>query len=172
MTTRRQIAPAILAILCLLPTPSAFGQTAGTLLPPDHPEVYHSFFFFMESFSQKLDEIAQRTPERKTQVMASAARYLKVDEKELPQLFATCRSVAAQLRQIGDDARQFARSESANNEFPRTGSSQDFATRRHATIQAGSDEMKRVLSPGSWTGLHAHINGDYRRSIRQLNAPQ
>jgi hypothetical protein len=38
--------------------------------------------------------------------MQSAARYLKVDVSELPKVVATCRILAATLRQMEGQARQ------------------------------------------------------------------
>jgi hypothetical protein len=104
----------ICVALCLSFAVRGFGQQA-VLLPVDHPEVYSSFFFFVEDFSAWLDARAVKTPANKTKLMESAARYLKVDVSELPKVTARCRSVAATLRQTSSDRQKYWEGETQNN---------------------------------------------------------
>ena len=162
-----QIAPAILAILSLLVVPSVVGQTKGALPPLDHPEVYHSFFFFMEDFGKWLDNRAQQDPANKAKLMESAARYLKVDVSELPKVVGACQSVASKLRQIDIEAHQYWIGESVNRRTPDSGKLSSFAVQRQTAIDDGTDQLKQVLSSAGWNGLRSHINGEHRASIQR-----
>jgi hypothetical protein len=85
---------AVLAVCFVLAAGVALGQKESPL-PADHPEIYYSFFFFMENFSQWLDARAQEAPARKVKLMESAARYLKVDVSEIPKIAAECQAATA-----------------------------------------------------------------------------
>jgi hypothetical protein len=153
-------------VLCMLVPMSGFGQREAAALPSDDPEVYHSFFFFMENFGQWLDARALQVPAKRANLMASAARYLKVDVSELPKLVAHCRSVSATLRQIDAEALQYWTAQPGEGKAPDNAILRQFAARRQDAIQAGTQQLAQVLSPASWSGVHTHINGAHRSSIQ------
>jgi len=138
------------------------GQQRAPDLPPDHQELYYSFFMFTASFGQWLDLEVQKAPERKSELMQSAARYLKVDVKELPRLIDECKAAAAALQKIENDAHQRWNDES-NRATGHDPSAHDaFIVSRQAAIQAATAELKQALSEASWNGLSSHINGEHR----------
>ena len=147
-----------------------FGAEPQARLQKDHPELYSSFFFFVEDFSKWLDARVTQIPANKTKLMQSAARYLKVDPSELPKLTAFCRSVAATLRQIGGDGQKYWDGEQKLQHSPDAEKMRQFSVKRQAAIQAGIDQLKNQLSKASWDGVYAHINGKHRASIRLLPA--
>lgn len=155
--------------LYLSPTGAGFAQP-GKQLAVDDPELYSSFFFFMEDFSGWLDSRGAANPAAKTKLMQSAARYLKVNVNELPNVTASCRSAAANLRQISVDARGYQDGEAKNGRAPDVAMMAQFEAKRQAAIQSGTAQLKQTLSAASWNGLHSHINGEHRAS-QQMLAP-
>jgi len=156
-------------LLGFLSTAGAFGQQK-TLLPVDHPELYASYFFFMEEFGKSLDARgATISPANKTKLMQSAARYLKVDATEVDKLTVTCQTVTARLRQIGVEDAQYREGESKNHRAPEKKIIQKFEAERQAAIQDGIKQMKQVLSAKGWSGLQAHINGEHRAGVEVVD---
>lgn len=152
------------AILFLAAASTMPGQQA-TVLPADHPEVYYSYFFFMENFGNWLDATAAQTPGEQAKLMASAARYLKIDVSELPKLIATCRLVTASLRQVASDNRQMSATASAGGQARNVPISQALAAKREAAIMEGVAQLQRALSAASWNAVQAHMNGAHRAAI-------
>jgi len=149
-------------------TTHAFSQKKATL-PPDHPEVYYSYFFFIEGFGDWLDAQAGQGPAKKSQVMASAARYLKIDVNELPRLIATCRLVTAKLRQLDGDSRRESAAATANGQGHDPWAAQARAAKRQAAIENGVAQLQQALSATSWSAVYGHINGAHRASIASGN---
>ncbi|HEY3840607.1 MAG TPA: hypothetical protein VGL72_28740 [Bryobacteraceae bacterium] len=141
-----------------------FGQNKGGL-PRDHPELYYSYFLFIEGFGNWLDSQGAQAPGSQAKLMASAARYLKIDVRELPTLIATCRSVSANLRQIGEDSRRALADEAAAGKGRDLLALQVRADRRRAAIQDGISQLQQALSAAGWNAVHAHINGAHRASV-------
>jgi hypothetical protein len=158
-------APALASIIPLVFLAAQAQAQAPATLPPDHPDVYYSFFFFMEDFGKWLDLRATQAPERREALFASAARYLKVDAKELPALTSACQSVASSLRQINRDAHQYRTRIIAAGGKPDPAVTESYEASRQAAIQTGTLEIRSALSPASWSGLHSHINGTHRALI-------
>lgn len=172
MTTQKTGRPhrsttASLVLLTMIAT-HAVGQKQPPL-PTDDPELYYSFFFFMEDFGEWLDMRAVQASDRQAALTASAARYLKVDVDDLPALISSCQSTAADLRIISNDARQYWVSESAKGRHPDPASLRSFEAKRQTAIQDGIDRLQRTLSKSSWTGIHSHINGTHRAMMRRSN---
>lgn len=140
----------------------------GPDLPADHPEVYYSFFFFIEGFGRWLDARAIQAPDKQDALVASAARYLKVDIKELPKLISACELVVADLRKINDEAHLYRAGEIANGRTPNAGTVQSFEERRQLGIRDGISRLQNILSEASWKGVHAHINGTHRAMLHQI----
>jgi hypothetical protein len=157
--------PVMLAFLGLFAVPSP-GQTKRKL-PPDDPELYSGFFFFVENFAGWLDARQAAIPASKARLTQSAAaHYLNVDMNELAKVTARCRAVAANLRQIGLEAQQYWQGEVKNHRSPDAATVRQFAARRQAAIQAGINQLKQELSSGSWKGLQTHINNEHRTGLQ------
>jgi hypothetical protein len=155
-------------VLFLSATVSAQNQKKPDL-PADHPDVYYSFFFFMDDFGNWLNLRATQQPAKQAALLASAARYLQVDVKELPKLISTCQSVTADLRQVSNDAHQYSTNASVQGKAPEPGVLQSYEAKRQATIQNGISQVQQALTPISWNGVHSHINGTHRASIHVGN---
>lgn len=157
---------AVLAVLCLFPAVGRGQKEPG--LPPNHPELYYSFILFMEDFGRWLDTRSQQlSPQKRTELMASAARYLKVDASDIPKIVATCQSFATRLGQIEQAARQYWLEEKKQGRTPDAAVLKEHSGRREAAIHAGSAQLRAVLSQTSWDGVQRHVNGQLRLSVKR-----
>jgi hypothetical protein len=121
----------------------------------------------MEDFGGWLDTRAQQLPASRNQLMASAARYLKIDVNELPRVLAACRVSAAALRQIESDAHQNWLEQSKDGKLPDVAIVQGFVAKRQAAIRSGADQLRAALSVNGWSGLQGYINGEHRSSVHK-----
>jgi hypothetical protein len=143
----------------------AYGQRNPP--PPDDPEVHYSFFVFMDGFGQWLEARAQENPARRTRLMESASRYLKITPADLPKVIAACRASAVELKAIEAQSKEYWQSEVQKKKIPDNAKARQFEAMRQAAIQAGRTRLQQALPPGSWTGLQAHINGSHRLGIQR-----
>lgn len=156
---------AFLAVSWLMLIPTMFGQKGPP--PQDDPEVHYSFFVFMDGFGQWLDGRVQANPARKTKLMESASRYLKITPAELPKVIDACRSAVTELKAIEAQSQAYWRGEVQKGKAPDNARAQQFAAMRQAAIQTGRVRLQQALSPASWSGLHVHINGEHRLGIQR-----
>lgn len=150
----------LLSILC----PDLKGQAAKRF-PADDPELYSSFCFFMDSFSTWLDTRAAAKPAGRTQLMQSAAKYIKVDANELTKVVTICRTVTANHLQLSTELKQYMDQRQVNKAKPDAVALSQFEARRQAAIQHAVAQLQSSLSQSSWNGLRTHINGTHRQSI-------
>ena len=166
MVTKDRWAKPCKLLICLLLTSEMWAEKKAP--PMDDPEVHYSFFFFMDGFGQWLDARIQADPSRKTKLMESAGRYLKIDPAELPGAITLCRTAVAELKAIQAQAEAYWRGETKNGNNPDKGHSQQFEAMRQTSIQAGRVRLQQSLSVSSWTGLQSHINGEHRLKIQSF----
>ncbi len=165
-TGKGSVKTAALAVVsCLMLTPVIIGQKGPP--PEDDPEVNYSFFVFMDGFGQWLDGRVQANPARKAKLMESAARYLKISPAELPKVIDACRSTIVELKNIEAQSQAYWRGEVQNGRAPESVRARQFVAMRQATIQVGRVRLQQALSPASWSGLQAHINGEHRLGIQR-----
>jgi hypothetical protein len=119
--------------------------------PQDDPEVHYSFFIFMDGFGQWLDGRAQANPARRTTLMESAARYLKISPAELPKVIAACRTAVSELKAIETQSQAYWRGEVQKGKAPENVRAKQFEAMRQAAIQTG----------------RTHINGAHRLRIQR-----
>jgi hypothetical protein len=163
--TNRLIQLAVLTVLILAVANPGFAQQKGPDLPPDHPEVYYSFFMFMDNFGQWLANEAEKNPAHAAVLNQSAARYLNVDVKELPSLIDYCRMSAAAIRTAEDGHRTGVSGGIRSAAGADPSLREALIANRQAAIQSATDGLRRLLSAKSWSGLSAHINVEHRRHI-------
>ncbi len=156
---------ALAAASWLILAAAMFGQKGPP--PPDDPEVHYSFFVFMDGFGQWLDARAQENPARKTKLMESAGRYLKISPAELPKVIDACRSAVAELKAIETQSQANWRGDVQNGKTPDNARAQQFEAMRQAAIQAGRLRLQQALSAASWSSLQAHINGEHRLGLQR-----
>jgi hypothetical protein len=152
----RLLCPSVLVMLSLS---AQAQQQPEKRFPIDHPELYTSFCFFVDSFSTWLEERAAADPAAKAQLMEAAGAYLKVAADELPKLTAACRALIVELKEIATEAKE---------PDPDLESSKRVE-RRQAAIRGGTRRLQQALSPSSWAGLQKHINGEHRANIQLLD---
>jgi len=169
--TRAAILGTIGLPLLIITSASAQGNSGrkDKHLAVDDPELQASFFLFMEDFSAWLDVRGNANPAKRDPLMASAARYLRVDVKELPKIAATCRSAATNLRRINDSAAKLWADARANGKRPDSAALNVLAAQRFSAIQSAMDDLSRALSSASWDGLHAYINSDHRNTVTRID---
>jgi hypothetical protein len=142
-----------------------FGQKGPP--PADDPEVHYSFFVFMDGFGQWLDGRVQANPARKTKLMESAARYLKITPAELPKVIDASRTAVKELKAIEAQSQTYWRGEVQKGSAPDNARARQFEALRQAAIQTGRVRLQQALSPASWSGLRSHINGEHRLGIQK-----
>jgi hypothetical protein len=138
--------------------------------PKDDPVLYSSFFFFMDDFCSWLDARVAAEPGRKTKLIESAARYVNVQPADFLKLNATSHAVAAALKRINLEAHNYVLELASDGQSPDVERIREFEAQRQTAIQAGLADLNRNISPVSWNGLHAHINGTHRASIKRRPA--
>lgn len=155
MNKRRSVSFIVSAAAVLSFAAMATGQKVHP--KQDDPILYSSFCFFMEDFSPWLDARAAAVPANKTKLMQSAARYLHVDPSELPKVAATCKSLAATLRQINLTAHNYYQTAVKNRQPLDSATLSSFDTQRQVAIQSGINKLRQELSAAGWSGLYAHL---------------
>lgn len=163
------VAQSVAVTLCLAQTPSTLPS--GVNPPPDDPEVYYSFFYFHDDFSGWLDRRIATSPARAPKLRQGAARLFGVQESELPRISSATRPVAASLRALSVELQAYVDQTRAKDQGPDRAVFRQFETRRQQIISSGIDQLRAALTPEGWTALHAYINGQYRRSVRQVKLP-
>jgi hypothetical protein len=144
------------------------AQDRSTRLPPDDPELYFAFIFFVDDFSKWLEAQSAAQPARRSALVKSAARYLHVDERDFPKIALACQGSAADLRRLGDQARQYWQDETHNNRQPDPVKVGQLEAQRRAAIEQGVTQMQRLLSKPAWRELRNHINGEHRERIQKI----
>lgn len=167
MTISRRLfrATALGTASCLMLASLVFGEKNPP--PPDDPEVHYAFFVFMDGFGQWLEARAQANPARRTLLMESASRYLKIAPADLPKAIAACRSAADELKAIEAQSQEYWKAEIQKGKAPDKVGARQLEAMRQTAIQAGRLRLQQSLSLTSWGGLQAHINGEHRLRIQR-----
>ena len=156
--------PLIVCFLFSIQCPELKAQAAKRF-PADDPELYSSFCFFMDSFSTWLDTRAAAKPAGRTQLMQSAAKYIKVDASELAKVVTVCRTITSNHLQISNELKQYMDQRQVSHAKPDASALTQFEARRQAAIQHAIAQFQSSLSQSNWNGLRTHINGTHRQAI-------
>ena len=116
--------------------------------PKDDPELYSSFFFFMDDFGSWLERRAADEPASKTKLIESAARYANVQPTDFPRLSATCHAVAATLKRINLEAHNYVQGLASDGQAPDVERIREFEAQRQKAIQSGLAARYSYLLPG------------------------
>ena len=143
----------------------------GTVPPPDHPEVYFSFFYFHDDFSRWLEGRLAAYPVRASTLTQGAAKMLRVDQTELATISSVSRSVVAQLSALHAEVKAYSDQARANRLALDPATLQQFQARRQQLIAAGVQQLTTTLTSAGWSGLHAYINDVHRQGMRRLSPP-
>jgi hypothetical protein len=153
----------------VLATP--LGAQPGRALPREDPELYAAFFSFTDHFGGWLDARGAAAPANRAKLMQSAARYLRVDEADLPKLVAVSRAATAELRRIQAESRAYVEAETRNKRRPDVAVLEQFQSRRRTAVAAHVGQVRQGFSPAGWSRLQEYVNVDYRAGIHAQTGP-
>jgi hypothetical protein len=158
-----------LAII-LVTLPVFAQQNAGMHPAKDSPELYLSFFFFLEDFQKWTGARVSAEPVRKDQIVNSSAKHLGISPSEFSGVEAVTSKVTAQLRALNDEAHSYVQSKKGKGDVDYKALAA-YNARRNALIQSGIEQIKNSLSAGSWQSLSSYVNNEHRQQIT-VNPPK
>jgi len=156
MATLR-IIPVTLLVAILAPAQQASPP------PPDHPEVYDTYFRGLAELSGQIraKEAVGRPSTARNQ---AAASFVGLRQSDL----ARARDIAEKVVRDLDDntkARQDAR---ARNPRLTPNEEKRFTANRQFLLSAGIRELQKLVGPAQWPAVHAYINSTHRAKLRMV----
>jgi len=152
----------------LVPVFAQGTQRTTGLLPPDSPELYHTFLHFHEGLSVVLEDRKAQDPVVGAKVAKGVARDYGISVEDLDKVTAVAHSLATSLTSWQSDVKLRADQARAKGERPDAAEMQRLAESRRQLIEAARQRLSSDLSAESWAALHAYINNVHRQNVTVL----
>ncbi len=142
----------------------AQAQTAVAPLPPDHHDVYYSFFQDESAWQQAVTALTPSNPAQATQLTNAAASQMHIDSHEAAIVSTIASSTVTAVKTLLSQRDAYLK---ANPQASATATNQ-YELQRQQMIMAGVTSLMKQLTRRSWMGLHTYINWDQRVNASTL----
>ncbi len=149
----------------------ARAQATSSVLPPNDQALYMSFFKFHHSLSVSVEGRKALDAGRGVRYERSVAHKLRVRDDEQAKLAAISHQYVADLTKWQDELTAYVISVRSRQQPPQSAVLGQFDQRRQHMLTTALTAAGNVLTPNSWAGLRAFINGEFRMNVMRVPLP-
>jgi hypothetical protein len=148
-------------------TGAAYGQASSfTATPtPGDPEVFGLFLRHHDHLMQDIESLRSKDPQAAQLLQQSLAASFRVSASDFVTINTVYRAMKSQFDSL--DAEAAAYTKQGTRRDPDFGVLQQFEIRRQKILADGLRKLQTTMLPASWQGLHAYVDGEYRKGVRR-----
>jgi len=167
LTRTIQFSVCSLVGVCIIGGASASGQISSSpsTPTPGDPEVFGLFLRYHDRLTRDIESSRSKDPQAARLLHHRMAASFGVSALD----FSTINTVYSAMKSQFDalDAEAALYTNQGRRRDPDFAVLQEFETRRQKILADGLKKLQMSISPASWKGLQAYVDGEYRKGVRR-----